>query len=179
VRLFREHEWLGLLLLLLLATSCTGGRQEDAVPQTVCGTRADPDLLRPLLASTTDLREYSRVERKELISAPCTLRSEGEQVMVMFFYWTEDAPKVTEPDFDTSGFQVLTGTRPVALGEGAVVGRNGAIVTTPCRTAKGGRHFTLKLYLPQVAPPDPGHRADIERFMRAYFPATVKTLDCL
>jgi hypothetical protein len=178
VRFSRGPRRLGLLLSGLLTTACLGNTTDAAVPETVCGTPIAPGLVRPLLASTEDLDEYSRVERREPISAPCTLRAEGEQVMVLFFYWTDGAPKVTEPDYDTSGFQVLTETRPVDLGDGAVVGKNGAVVTTPCRTAEGGKHFTLKLYLPQVAPPDPGHRADIERFMRAYFPATVKTLDC-
>ncbi|NYV73953.1 hypothetical protein [Streptomyces sp. UH6] len=147
------------------------------MPETVCGTRIAPGLVRPLLSSTDGLDEYSRVDRNEAVSAPCTLRAEGEQALALFFYWTDEAPKVTEPDHDPSGFQALTGTKPVHIGGGAVVGKNGGVVTTPCRTA-GGKHFTLKLYLPQVAAPDIGHRADVERFMRAYFPATVETLNC-
>jgi hypothetical protein len=162
----------------VLTASCTGDGKGTGALDTLCGTRVDAGLVRPLLPTTDDLDEDSRVERRNPVSAPCVLLAEGAEVMVLFFYWTDGAPKVTEPDYDTSGFQVLTETRPVDLGDGAVVGKNGAVVTTPCRTAEGGKHFTLKLYLPQVAPPDPGHRADIERFMRAYFPATVKTLDC-
>lgn len=65
----------------------------------------------------------------------------------------------------------------VDFAEGAVVGTDGALSTTSCRT-KGGEYFTLTLQLPQVDPLDRGYRKDIEEFMRAYFPATVKTLGC-
>ncbi|MFE0384445.1 hypothetical protein ACFW1F_10230 [Streptomyces bungoensis] len=58
-----------------------------------------------------------------------------------------------------------------------VVGTDGAIARTPCKT-KGGNYFTLTLQLPQAKPGDDSHRKDIETFIRAYFPATVKTLNC-
>lgn len=58
-----------------------------------------------------------------------------------------------------------------------LVGADGAISQTPCKT-KGGNYFTLTLQLPQVKPGDESHRKDIETFIRAYFPATVKTLGC-
>lgn len=59
----------------------------------------------------------------------------------------------------------------------AVIGTDGAIATTPCKT-KGGEYFTLTLQLPQIKLTDQTHRKDIEKFMRAYFPATVRTLGC-
>ncbi len=58
-----------------------------------------------------------------------------------------------------------------------LVGVDGAISQTACVT-KGGRYFTLTLQLPQVQMARKSRRDDIEKFMRAYFPATVKTLDC-
>ncbi|MFI1534398.1 hypothetical protein [Streptomyces anandii] len=57
------------------------------------------------------------------------------------------------------------------------MGTNGAVSTTSCETS-GGEYFTLTLQLPQIKLTDGTHRKDIERFMRAYFPATVKTLGC-
>ncbi|MFK4144422.1 hypothetical protein [Streptomyces sp. NPDC004065] len=71
----------------------------------------------------------------------------------------------------------VTAPRRIAASYKAVVGTDGAIATTPCKT-KGGEFFTLTLQLPQIKLTDRSHRADIERFMRAYFPATVKTLGC-
>ncbi|MGW0931967.1 hypothetical protein [Streptomyces sp. NPDC002644] len=128
--------------------------------------------------STEDLYEHSRVERGQAVSAPCVLHAGEEEALVLFFYWTDTAPKVTEPDYDTSGFQVVRNTEAVSgLGDAAIVGDNGAVVTTPCRVGDK-EHFTLKLFLPQVGPADAGHREDIERFMWEYFPATVRTLDC-
>ncbi len=58
-----------------------------------------------------------------------------------------------------------------------LVGTDGALSQTRCKT-KGGNYFTLTLQLPQVRPGDQSHRRDIEAFMRAYFPATVRTLGC-
>ncbi|PKW08297.1 hypothetical protein SAMN05428944_4603 [Streptomyces sp. 1222.5] len=58
-----------------------------------------------------------------------------------------------------------------------LVGNDGAISQTPCKT-RGGRYFTLTLQLPQVRLGDRSRREDIAAFMRAYFPATVATLGC-
>lgn len=177
---FKRHRWIGALGLGSLTTACVGDLKEVSVPdpEKLCGTRVDPDLVRPLLESAEELDEYSRVERGQAISAPCLLHAGEEEVLVLFFYWTDTAPKVTEPDYDTSGFQVVRNTEAVSgLGDTAIVGANGAVATTPCRVGDK-EHFTLKLFLPQVGPADAGHREDIERFMRAYFPATVKTWNC-
>lgn len=67
--------------------------------------------------------------------------------------------------------------RSIDFAQHAIVGTDGAISITPCKT-KGGNYFTLTLQLPQVELTDQTHRKDIEKFMRAYFPATLKTLDC-
>lgn len=77
---------------------------------------------------------------------------------------TESVSRVTEP-------------RSIDFTYKTVVGNDGAISTTSCKT-NGGKYFTLTLQLSQANPTDQGHRKDIEQFIRAYFPATVKTLDC-
>ncbi|MHB9859752.1 hypothetical protein [Streptomyces sp. YIM S03343] len=71
----------------------------------------------------------------------------------------------------------ITDPRRIESGYETIVGTDGAISTTPCKTT-GGNYFTLTLQLPQVRQQDRTHRQDIERFMRAYFPATLKTLGC-
>lgn len=58
-----------------------------------------------------------------------------------------------------------------------IVGTDGAISIAPCET-NGGKYFTLTLQVPQIKLMDQTHRKDIEKFMRAYFPATLKTLGC-
>ncbi|MEU1708258.1 hypothetical protein ABZ478_23265 [Streptomyces sp. NPDC005706] len=58
-----------------------------------------------------------------------------------------------------------------------LVGTDGAISQAVCKTKAGG-YFTLTFQLPQVKLTDQSHRNDIEKFMRAYFPATVKALGC-
>jgi len=52
-----------------------------------------------------------------------------------------------------------------------------AISTTSCKT-EAGSHFTLSVLLEGVNPTRDTYRAPLEDFMRAYFPATVKTLGC-
>ncbi|GGX66470.1 hypothetical protein GCM10010510_08320 [Streptomyces anandii JCM 4720] len=71
----------------------------------------------------------------------------------------------------------VTAPRSITAPYKTVIGTDGAIATTPCKT-KGGEYFTLTLQLPQIKLMDQTHRNDIEKFMRAYFPATVKTLGC-
>ncbi|MFL4948729.1 hypothetical protein ACJ6WE_15445 [Streptomyces sp. MMS24-I31] len=78
---------------------------------------------------------------------------------------------------NTGSVSGVTAPRSIAAPYKTVIGTDGAISTTPCKT-KGGNYFTLTLQLPQIKPMDQSHRKDIEHFMRAYFPATVATLRC-
>ncbi|MDV9170187.1 hypothetical protein R6V09_08535 [Streptomyces sp. W16] len=55
------------------------------------------------------------------------------------------------------------------------MGTDGAISIAKCKT-KGGDYFPLQI--PPISLMDHTHRKDIEKFMRAYFPATLKTLGC-
>ncbi|MEV7126558.1 hypothetical protein [Streptomyces sp. NPDC093260] len=71
----------------------------------------------------------------------------------------------------------VTDPRPLSSPYPTLVGTDGAISTAPCRT-KGGNYFTLTLQLPRIELTDRTHRKDIEKFMRAYFPATLETLGC-
>ncbi|MEU9398772.1 hypothetical protein [Streptomyces sp. SID4985] len=97
--------------------------------------------------------------------------------MSLHFWWA-DGPV----DFDymarqTGSVSRVASAREVEAPFKAVVGTDGAIAAARCDT-KSGDHFALTLQLPQIKLTDQTHRKDIEKFMRAYFPATVRTLGC-
>ncbi|MFC8369475.1 hypothetical protein [Streptomyces sp. CB02400] len=173
--LTRRTAALGLILTCLVVSCGRGDKPQP--PEKICGTPVDWELAEPLVESAEDLHEYSRVDRSKAISAPCTLFSGDDREMEFNFYWTSDAPGLAQrSEFDP----VLEGVsqfRKADIGDEAVIGRNGAIVSVSCITDRG-RYFTLKLHLPQASILDEANRAKVEKFMRAYFPAAVKTLDC-
>ncbi|MFF7752940.1 hypothetical protein ACFZCP_27685 [Streptomyces sp. NPDC007971] len=78
---------------------------------------------------------------------------------------------------ETGSVSRVTDAREIDFKYKALIGTDGAIAAAQCKT-KRGDHFALTLQLPQVKPMDQEHRKDIEKFMRVYFPATVKTLGC-
>ncbi|MEU3658564.1 hypothetical protein AB0E77_02155 [Streptomyces sp. NPDC032940] len=162
--------------LALLAVSC-GSREKPERPEQICGTPVDWKLVDPLADFPEGVHEYSRVDRSELVSAPCVLSSGDERMMEFHFYWTSDTPGFAQRSKFDPVFTDVVEWRKANIGDEAIVGRNGAIASTSCKTARGN-HFTLKLHLPQASILDEGNRAEVDAFMRAYFPATVKTLKC-
>ncbi|MGW0602378.1 hypothetical protein [Streptomyces sp. NPDC002640] len=165
------------LVILLVGVAVTGCNETDeALPAEICGTKANAGLVEPLVADGGDWNEFNRVDRKRSVTAPCVLLSGRDPVLEFRFSWTKDKPDLLY----LAGTGTVSGVRdpqPVDLAEDAVVGADGAIVTASCEK-RDTDYFTLGLQLPRVEVRDPGHREDIERFMREYFPATVKTLDC-
>ncbi|MFF8725563.1 hypothetical protein ACF073_03590 [Streptomyces sp. NPDC015171] len=164
------------VLAQCLLTSCV--RSDDkAVPPKICGTDVAPELTRPLMTSTKDLREFSRVDRSSGVSAPCMLQSGSDAVLGLRFSWDEDATDLMYLATDTGTVSRVTDPRPASFPYKTVIGNDGGISQAPCKT-KHGNYFTLTLQLPQIDLTDQSHRKDIEKFMRVYFPATVKTLSC-
>ncbi|GHD94187.1 hypothetical protein GCM10010508_53900 [Streptomyces naganishii JCM 4654] len=145
------------------------------VPSTICGTRIDGGVVRSLFPSVRGLREFSRVDANRATSAPCLLLSGRDPVLELNFYWTVEAPDVTH--FAESRELLLRIEQLRNVDKTSAVGNNGGISTAPCNF-RGKNYFTLTFRLPQLSPADPTHRKDIEKFMRAYFPATVRTLGC-
>ncbi|MER6264771.1 hypothetical protein ABT203_35210 [Streptomyces sp900105245] len=164
------------LALSLCALSCANATGHT-VPGAVCGTRIDPALTRALLPSTKDLHEFTRVDRTAAITAPCVLLSGREPALQFRFSWDGTSPDLMYLAADNGTVSRVNQPQKAAFAPMAITGTDGAIATTPCKT-RGGRYFTLTLQLPQVRLGDRGRRADIEAFMRAYFPATVATLGC-
>ncbi|MGW1981779.1 hypothetical protein ACWCPJ_04855 [Streptomyces collinus] len=93
------------------------------------------------------------------------------------FSWDDSATDLMYLATGTGSVSHVSQPRSIALAAKTLIGTDGAISQEPCRT-KGGNYFTLTLQLPKIKPGDRAHRGDIERFMRAYFPATLRTLGC-
>jgi hypothetical protein len=86
-----------------------------------------------------------------------------------------DVATAASPDNSVTGLQ---NPHPLRLADGAVAGDDGAIATTRCKDKSGADHFTLALRVTR-GKVTAERSAAIERFMRSYMPATVKTLHCL
>ncbi|MER7199355.1 MULTISPECIES: hypothetical protein [unclassified Streptomyces] len=84
-----------------------------------------------------------------------------------------DPMKSASPNKNVTGLQDPV---QMQLADNAALGDDGAIATTRCRT-KPNSHFTLALKL-NHRDGVPHLRRDIEQFMRAYMPATMKTVGC-
>ena len=167
---------LAALTLAALVVSC-GTSTDREVPQVICGTPIDPALTRPLVKTGEDFHEFTRVERSTAITAPCALLEGSDPVLEFRFSWEETEADLMYLALDAGTVSRITEPRTINFTYKTIVGTDGAISTTPCKT-KGGDYFTLTLQVPQIGLMDQTHRKDIERFMRAYFPATLKTLGC-
>lgn len=164
------------LSLFFFAVSC-GTSGDHRIPKSICGTPIDPDLTRPLVTRNDDWHEWNRVDRTREITAPCLILSGDAIVLRLRFSWDPVAANLTYLAEETGPISGVEAPRKIAFVYRTVVGTDGAISTTPCKT-RGGDYFTLTLQVPQISLTDQTHRKDIERFWRAYFPATLKTLGC-
>ena len=164
------------LLLSILALSCSTSTHHE-VPKAICGTPVDPALTRRLVTSTNAFHEYNRVDRSEAITAPCVLLSDRDPVLEFRFSWDDTATDLMYLATGAGSISRVTEPRSFDLGYKSIVGSDGAISIERCKTI-GGKYFTLTLQVPQIPLTDQTHRKDIEKFMRAYFPATLKTLGC-
>ncbi|MGW4195338.1 hypothetical protein [Streptomyces sp. NPDC005004] len=171
--MLRPGPMVALAVLSALAASCSA--PAEALPKSICGTRVEDDVSRLLVKPADNLREFNRVVRKEPTSAPCVLYSGGKPLLDFYFYWTTDEPRV--PSLQKSSLLKISEPRLIKAEYPIYAGNDGALASVPCVTSEG-RYFTLTLQLPQIKLTDQSHRKDIEKFMRAYFPATVGTLGC-
>ncbi|MFD8804849.1 hypothetical protein [Streptomyces sp. NPDC059597] len=172
----RLYEALSLAALAAMGASCSPA--SEYVPEKICGTYVDPSLTRPLLAPSSKWDEFDRVSRSEGITAPCLVLSQSHVVMRLRFSWDGHAADLMHLASDTGDVSRVSSPRYVTANSPTMLsGTDGAISQAPCKT-KTGNYFTLTLQLPQIKLTDQSHRKDIEKFMRAYFPATVGTLGC-
>ncbi|WP_405973621.1 hypothetical protein OG496_33780 [Streptomyces sp. NBC_00988] len=164
------------LSVSVVAASCDDPADHE-IPKTICGTHVDPSVSRPLVTSGEDLHEYNRVDRSEAITAPCVLLSGPDPVLDLGFSWDPNPTDLMYLAQGTGSVSHVTDPRAIDFTYKTIVGTDGAISIAPCKT-NGGKYFTLTLQVPQIKLMDQTHRKDIEKFMRAYFPATLKTLGC-
>ncbi|MFJ9632110.1 hypothetical protein ACIRU8_30875 [Streptomyces sp. NPDC101175] len=112
-----------------------------------------------------------------MITAPCILLSERDPVLEFRFSWDDTATDLGYLATGAGSISHVTAPQDINLGYKSIVGTDGAISIAKCKT-KGGNYFTLTLQVPEIPLTDQTHRKDIEKFWRAYFPATLKTLGC-
>ncbi|MEV8549669.1 hypothetical protein AB0L04_07490 [Streptomyces glaucescens] len=111
-------------------------------------------------------------------SAWCVVYANGEEAIGLRYAWHSDRVDPLEIANSPSSVSQLELPQRVAFpGARSVVGNTGVISTTPCKTSAGS-YFTLSVLLEGVNVTADAHRSSLEQFMRAYFPATVKTLGC-
>jgi hypothetical protein len=105
------------------------------------------------------------------------LLSGRDPVLDFSFSWDDTERDLMYLATNTGSISGIRQPRSIDLGYKSIDGTDGAISMAPCKT-NGGKYFTLTLQVPQIGLMDHTHRKDIEKFMRAYFPATLKTLGC-
>ncbi|MEV8536857.1 hypothetical protein [Streptomyces sp. NPDC051211] len=163
---------------VVLLSGC-GSDADEAVPGALCGTPIDPRLSRPLLEPLGEVTEIDRVERAKPQTAPCDVAVDGERALDFRFAWHKGSPEdLLRTATESSTVFRLTDPKRVDMGfQDSVLGNEGAIATTACKTSAGD-HFTLRVFATRADPLKPDLRPAIEAFMRAYTAETVKTLNC-
>ncbi|MET9774216.1 hypothetical protein ABZ023_08060 [Streptomyces sp. NPDC006367] len=172
--------WVALVVCLVALTALWVGQRDEkrVLPQSLCGTRITPNDLEPLIPAEGAITERNDVDRSDPSpSSWCSLNVGGKEAVDVRFAWHSDLVDPLEIANSLNSISQLQMPERVNKAPDMVVGNDGAIATTTCRS-KRGAYFTLSVLLKAGNPTDTGHRRDIEKFMRAYFPATVKTLKC-
>ncbi|MEU6160839.1 hypothetical protein [Streptomyces sp. NPDC047130] len=166
-----------LVLLAPLVGSC-GWHESVDRPQSLCGTPVGAELS-GLLPGPRKISERTSAGFREPGASWCIVSAGDEKTLSLWFARGGAAPDLMELARN-SGVVGLVAPRPVqGIGQQAAVGRDGALATTRCRDAAGGTHFTLGIKFHRGAATTANRERDVERFMRAYMPATVKSLNCL
>ncbi|MFB7757387.1 hypothetical protein ACFC18_48725 [Streptomyces sp. NPDC056121] len=166
----------GSLALAALATLTSCSAQHVAPPKSICDTKVAKNLIEPLLQPSGKVSEWHSAGWGESGSAWCIVSVGQERALRFQFSWHPDSIdplKFASPDDTVTG---LWDPARMRLADSAAIGDNGAISTTRCKGGKG-THFTVALKLTQEGSV-PHLRSDIEKFMRAYMPATMKTVGC-
>ncbi|MFE3633334.1 hypothetical protein [Streptomyces sp. NPDC059168] len=166
-----------MVLLVGLGAGCEASSVVEP-PESVCGTKVDRNLTKRLLEPGGRVTERNEVGHDDpQPSSWCQVFVDGNGVLSLRFAWHPDA-------VDPFGIAASSGSissigQPVRLkaAYATTVGNNGAISTARCESGSGS-YFTLSVLLERSDPVDRSHRNDIEKFMRAYFPATLRTLGC-
>ncbi|QES47928.1 hypothetical protein DEJ50_09035 [Streptomyces venezuelae] len=163
---------------VLLLSGC-GSEADGAVPEALCGTPVDSGLSRPLLEPLGKVTEVNRVERAKPQTAPCDVYVARERALDFRFAWHKgSAGDLLRTATESATIYRLTDPKRVDMGfQDSVLGNEGAIATTACKTPAGD-HFTLRVFAKRADPMKSDLRPAIDAFMRTYMAETVKTLNC-
>ncbi|WP_143662760.1 hypothetical protein [Streptomyces sp. CB03238] len=162
-------------MTLLTVVSCDTSSPE--VPASMCGTRIEPGLSRPLLEPLGEFDEFNRLDPEHPKTAPCVVSVDGDPALRFRLAFHSESPDLMKWANESS-IVGLTNPSVIDLGfEASVVGNEGAIATEACRTAEGDR-LTLSVVAPRVPPAKENLRPAIEKFMKAYMNNTIAMLGC-
>ncbi|WP_460106933.1 hypothetical protein [Streptomyces sp. YKOK-J1] len=164
-------------LLMGVDAGCQTSTDQE-VSDSLCGTKVNRSLSEPLLRPGGRVTERNEVDHKNpQPSSWCQIFVNGKGVLSLRFAWHPDAVDPSRIAQSSDSVSSLGQPARLKTSYETAAGNNGAVSTAPCKT-RIGSYFTLSVLLDSSNPVDRSHRADIEKFMRAYFPATVKTLGC-
>jgi hypothetical protein len=170
----RRVVWGGALTALVL-TGCTA-HADRQIPDSICGTRVAPSLSKPLLQPLGKVSEWTSSGFRQAGGWSWCVVFVGKDDAMHLRFAHHGGPmnpmEAASPDNSVTGLQ---NPRRIHLADDAVIGDDGAIATIRCKDKAGADHFTLAVRVTRGVQ----RRGDIEEFMRAYMPATVKTLHCL
>ncbi|MFF0025838.1 MULTISPECIES: hypothetical protein [unclassified Streptomyces] len=176
----RGIAWLGLLPALVLV-ACSRTYSEDSIPRTLCGTPVSRKLSNGLLHPLDKVTEWTSAGFREPGASSSCVVYVGDERALHLKFASHGGPmspmKAASPDNSVTGLQNARPLPRIPLADKAVGADDGAIATTRCKDGSGADHFTLALKVTR-GEFDAERRVAIERFMRAYMPATVKTLHC-
>jgi hypothetical protein len=160
------------------ALGACGTVRDTAVPRKLCGTPISAGRLAPLLGDGDAVREWTSASFREPAStAWCVVYVDRKEVLQLYFSSGGGQPDLMALARSGPAFGLFD-PRPVhGIGERAVLANDGAIAVAPCRDAGGADSFLLALKMTN-SPVTPHRERHVERFMRAYMPATVKSLHC-
>ncbi|MFD5077004.1 hypothetical protein [Streptomyces sp. NPDC058371] len=167
------------LLATLLLTSCADTYSDESMPEALCGTPISKKLTARLLQPFGRVTEWTSAGFREAgTSSWCVVyvaKKDALHVQFASHGGPMNPMEAASPDNSVTGLQ---NPHPLHLADDAVAGDDGAIATTRCKDKSGADHFTLALRVTR-GKVTAERSAAIERFMRSYMPATVKTLHCL
>ncbi|MER7192443.1 hypothetical protein [Streptomyces flaveolus] len=169
---------LATLLLVLGGLWLFGEEDKRDLPESLCGTRVSPQILEPLLPAEGDVSERNDVDRDHPQPAsPCRVYVGDEVALRLRFAWHSDAIDPLQVAKSIHSVSNLSMPERADLPDATVIGNDGAISTTSCKT-EAGSQFTLSVLLEGVNPTRDTYRAPLKNLMRTYFPAVVETLGC-
>ncbi|MFG3369000.1 hypothetical protein ACIPWY_10430 [Streptomyces sp. NPDC090032] len=160
---------------LLCLPACSA--QDISIPRSICDTPVEQKLTAPLLKRTGELSEWHTAGWGGKETSVCIISVDKTEALRFRFAWhTDIIDPMTYSSLDNSVTGLWEPRRVRHLAESATLGDNGAIATTRCE-GRAKWHFTLALKVTRDQK-IVHQRNDIEQFMRAYMPATMRAVGC-